>query len=286
MIATGLGLAAFDPLSDGEPAKKFGAGAAIGWSLCALVALFFGGWLAGRFNGGNRLTGGLHGFLVWSVAMVTTFSLIALGSGMALGGMATIAGASAKGGGKALAGATDLAKEGVKRNGDQLSSFLDEAMASRPAGAASNMNIRAKREVGFALGRFFIADGDANSTEKRAALIKALTAEGGMSEAEANKLIASWTASYATLKTDLAEAKAAAEIKAREAADVAARKLSKAAILSFIAFWIGAMIASWGGVLGSKAAYDVLNVHSRESIPSEERSRAGPSTVPPTSKYA
>ncbi len=260
LIASGLGLAVFDPTGDLHPAKNFGRGAAIGWSLCALVSLFFGGWIAGRFNGGNKLTGGLHGFLVWSVAMIATFGLIVLGGGMALGGMAKVVGVGMKGAGKAAAGAGDLAKESLQRNQDQIKSFLDEAMASRGTNASSNQTIRAKREISFAITHSFapgsLSSGtNAVSQENRAALVKALTENEGMSEADANKLIDDWSQSYNKLKAELDEAKATAEKKARETADVAARKLSKAAFCSFIAFWIGAMLASFGGVLGARSAY-------------------------------
>src|SRR5436190_660181 len=49
-LGTGIGLATFNPLTDENPAKNFVTGAAIAWSLCALVALFVGGWMAGCFS--------------------------------------------------------------------------------------------------------------------------------------------------------------------------------------------------------------------------------------------
>ncbi|MEP6662645.1 MAG: hypothetical protein ABJC04_03175 [Verrucomicrobiota bacterium] len=260
LIATGWGLAAFDPLTDAQPAKNFGMGAVIGWSICALLSLFFGGWIAGRFNGGNKLTGGLHGFLVWSVAMIATFGLIALGGGMALGGLTKIVGAGVKGAGSAVGGLADVTREGVKQQGDQLKSFMDEAMSSRPSGSTTNTIIRAQREISFAATKLFAPGSDVSSAENRAALVKALSANGGMSDADAQKLVDEWTESYQQLKTELEDLKTAAEKKAREAADVAARKLSKAAQFSFFAFWIGAILASIGGVYGARTAHREITV--------------------------
>ena len=266
LIATGIGLAVFDPMRDAEPAKNFGKGAAIGWSICALVALFFGGWIAGRFNGGNKLTGGLHGYLVWSVAMVATFGVVVLGGGMALGGMAKVVGAGLQGAGKVAVGAGDLAKESLQRNQEQVQSFLDEAVAVRGTNSTTNQTIRAKREISFALTRSFATGTNAVTQENRAALVKALSENEGLSEADANKLVADWTDSYYKLKADFQEAKATAEAKAREKADVAARRLSKAAFCSFIAFWIGAMVASYGGVLGARTAHTELFVVRESTV--------------------
>ena len=47
-LGAGAGLAAFAPLNDPDPAQSFSTGAAIIWSVCALIALGFGGLIAGR----------------------------------------------------------------------------------------------------------------------------------------------------------------------------------------------------------------------------------------------
>src|SRR5476649_710141 len=49
-LGVGAGLATFTPMTDTNPAANFSVGAAIVWSLCALIALAFGGFIAGRFS--------------------------------------------------------------------------------------------------------------------------------------------------------------------------------------------------------------------------------------------
>jgi hypothetical protein len=77
-LGAGIGLASFTPLTDQNPAESFTVGAGIAWSLCALFALFVGGWIAGCFSAGPK-SGCLHGIVVWSVTMTITFLLASMG---------------------------------------------------------------------------------------------------------------------------------------------------------------------------------------------------------------
>src|SRR4051812_44857616 len=69
MLGLGLGIGSLEPLTDQNPVAKLGLGAGIAWCVSALIALFSGGWVAGRFAPSDyKLSGTLHGFLVWSLA--------------------------------------------------------------------------------------------------------------------------------------------------------------------------------------------------------------------------
>jgi hypothetical protein len=98
MLGLGIGLYAFDP---GEgPTAGLGIGALIWWVLSAIVALFFGGWVASRLSGLQTRTAGLlHGLCTWGLAsLVTVFMMTTtlgslLGGGLSLiQGMGTVAG--------------------------------------------------------------------------------------------------------------------------------------------------------------------------------------------------
>src|ERR1700744_4570832 len=64
MLGLGAGLATFSPMTDADPVTHFNSGAAIIWSVCALVSIFFGALLAGRFSQSWH-SGFVHGILVW-----------------------------------------------------------------------------------------------------------------------------------------------------------------------------------------------------------------------------
>src|ERR1035438_2589111 len=84
-LGVGAGLARFRPMTDTNPVATFSVGAAMAWSLFAIVALSFGGWVAGRFSGCPK-SGFVHGVLVWSLTLIITLLLLSLGTRPALGG--------------------------------------------------------------------------------------------------------------------------------------------------------------------------------------------------------
>lgn len=253
-LGVGAGLATFTPMTDANPVTNFSVGAAIVWSLCALVALAFGGFIAGRFSQSLH-SGFAHGILVWSLTLISSLLLLTAGTGMIMGGALKILGTGLGIGGAAVAvGAGDAVKEGVKRSSDQLSSFIDEAVQSMPTNAAPQNNTRAKREIGFAVAKLFAPSNDITSQDNRTAVIKALVDYSQMSEADATKDVDEWIASYKSLKEELARLKDAAEQKARAAADTAASHLSSAATWTFFALLIGLLVTALAGRCGARCA--------------------------------
>lgn len=256
LLGIGIGAGILDPVTDENPIANFSTGAAVAWGVSALIALFIGGWVAGRFvPAGYKRSGCLHGFLVWSVATIVMFGVVGSTTGAAIGGAAKIAGEGVKLAGKPVAaaagGAADVAKDALKQNSDSVSSFLDEAVQSRTDTSSPAKAVAAKREIGYALTKLFAPGNEANMQENRAALVKVIAEQTGISEADANAQVDRFVASYERLKADLKVAKEKAEQKAREAADRASKALAHAAIWTFVAFLLGAIVASVGGKCGS-----------------------------------
>jgi len=254
ILGVGAGLAMFTPMTDARPAAAFSEEAAAIWTGCALVALFFGAVIAGRFS--HSLHGGfVHGIMVWCLTLIITLVLVSMGTGMVMGGALKVLGTSIGTGGKAVASAVgDVVKDGAKRSSDQIQSFVQEAVQSISTNAAPKATTRANREISFAVTKLFAPGNDVNSQTNRAAVIKALMDYTQVSEAEATKTVDDWTLSYNNLKTELDNLKTTAEQKAKEAADQAASNLSSAAIWSFSGLLIGLLVSAGGGVLGGDHA--------------------------------
>ena len=160
MLGSGLGFAIYSPLTSENPVANLGMGALFIQGISAVVSLWFGGWVAGRFSPvGSRATGWLHGFSVWGAATVGGVMLVALGAGWMMGDLSKIIGGGLSAAGQPAAavagGAVDLGADALKRSGDTITSFVDEAVSGRPANGSANGNVRAKREVGFAVARLF-----------------------------------------------------------------------------------------------------------------------------------
>ena len=260
MLGAGLGLAMYNPITDENPLADFGTGAAVIQGITAVISLWAGGWVAGRFLGRTGLkSGGLHGFMVWSLATVTAIVALSTGAGWALGDLSKIVGGGLSLAGKpvaaAVGGATDLAKDAMERNRGMLGSFVEEGLSNPPAGKNAADAIRAKREIGFAVTRFFTSTDQSSTAGNQQALVTLLVDNQGMTEANARKTVEGWTASYQKLKADLDAAKKAAEQRAREVAEKAATTLSILSLCYFGAFLLGAIFAIVGGKHGGACAY-------------------------------
>jgi len=253
-LGVGAGLALFNPHTDADPAKHFSEGATAIWSACALVALFFGAAIAGRFSASLH-SGLVHGIIVWSSTLIIALLLLSLGTGIALGGALKVIGEGLGIGTKAVAaGAGDVVGEAAKRATDQLNSFINEASQSVPTNAAPKAATRAQREIGFAATRLFAPGNDVSSPTNRAALIKALVDYTQVSEADATKTVDEWTDSYRQLQSELSDVKAKAEQKAKDAADAAAKELSTAGTWLFFGLLLGLLVSAGGGILGAEFA--------------------------------
>jgi hypothetical protein len=253
-LGVGAGLAIFRPMTDTNPVATFSLGAAMAWSLFAIVALSFGGWVGGRFSGCPK-SGLVHGFLVWSLTLIITLLLLALGTGLALGRVMKIHGEGLGIGRQAVVFAgRDMAKTAAKRSHDQLCSFVEEAVQSIPTNAAPKAGTRAQREVGFAVTKLFAPGNTVTFQANRMEAINALMVYTEMSAADATTTIDAWTTSCKNLQAELDKIKAVAEQKAKATAGQAAHHLSCASMWSFFALLIGLLGASLGGRCGAKCA--------------------------------
>ena len=76
MLGAGLGLAVYNPITNDNPLTEFGAEAAVIQGITAVLSLWAGGWVAGRFLGRAGLTDGpLHGFFVWGLATIVAMAV-------------------------------------------------------------------------------------------------------------------------------------------------------------------------------------------------------------------
>lgn len=260
MLGVGAGLATFSPMTDSHPTAAFSEEAAAVWSACALVAIFFGAVIAGRFS--HSVHGGfVHGIMVWSLTLIITLLLLSKGTDLVLGGGLKALGVGLNAGGKVVAsGIDDATQVGIKRNGDELNSFIEEATQSIPTNSLPKASIRARREVGFTVAKLFAPENDINSQDNRAAAVKSLVDYTQMSQADAEATVDGWVASYKNLQSELANAKAVAEQKAKEAADKTAHELSIAGTWTFFGLLLGLIVSAGGGVLGADFAVKRMKI--------------------------
>ena len=260
LFGIGLGVQLIDPITDSEPAEKFSLGVGIAWSVSALISLWIGGWVAGRLTPEpNRRLGRLHGVLVWSLATVIMAFVVTSSAGALAGGIAKLTGKTLAVAGQAGGVAVGAASGGavskiVEENGNLLGSFAEELSPAQPTTGANAEQAQpgARREVSWALVRFFSLEENHRSTEAREALVKAIDDNTALNREDAQRRVDGWIASYDRVQKDLKTLADRAEQKAREAADATADYLTHVAVWTFIAFIIGAVSAACGGCSGAK----------------------------------
>lgn len=93
IMGLGLGLGALGVASDAETETgTVTAAVGIWWSVSALLALFLGGWFAGRVAGGPFVSDGLFlAVLVWALVTAASFYLVTTTISTVLGGPLTVA---------------------------------------------------------------------------------------------------------------------------------------------------------------------------------------------------
>ena len=285
MLGAGLGLAIYSPLAESDPVSNLSIGALIIHSIAAIISLCLGGWIAGRFSTAHaRSTGWLHGFSVWCAATVGGVVLVALGVGAMMGGLSKIVGGGLSAVGQPVAaaagGAGDILADAANRSEETISSFVEEAVGQAPEDRPTSENIRATREVGMALGRLFNPAREGDTSANRTDAVSALVEHTEMSQAEAERAVAEWTASYDRLQDDLAALQESAATQAREAGDAAASAVAKFSLWSFFAFLLGALAATLGGYLGAKCATSCDEETDAAIVSTHDRAAPAPRPVP------
>ncbi len=92
LIGLGFGLGAVDVVEGDEARATITGAVALWWSVSAIVALFLGGWTAGRTGGGPFVPrGALLATLVWAIVVVASLYLATTSVSTMLGGPITVA---------------------------------------------------------------------------------------------------------------------------------------------------------------------------------------------------
>jgi len=280
-LGMGFGLAPFRSVADVQPVAMFSVAAAMAWSLFAIIALSLGGWVAGRVSGCPR-SGMALGFLVWSLTLVVTLPLLALGTSLELNRAMKPNDENRDINHQAVVFAEhDLAETMTQRSLEQLRSFGEEAAESVPTNATPKAATRAQREVGFAVTKLFAPDNLAAFRTNREDAINALMVYTEMNAADATATINDWTVSHANLQVELDKirteltqvrmerfnARMLVEQQAQADADQMVRFRSRIARWSFFAILIGLLGASLGGRCGGECAARKASSQRAPGIP-------------------
>lgn len=294
VLGLAIGANSIDPMEQQNPVEGLGGSTVIWFGISTVVALFAGGWVAGRLAGMPQRTDSLlHGLLTWGLTTVVTFYFVTtaigglisgaagvLGKGMSLVGQGVSAAAPAVGD----AIGTQLDRAGIdlssiEREAETLlrqtgkpelqpGNIAAEGQAARSAaGTAAEQAARnpqaAEAELSSVLSRIASRGDRMLQAADREALTNILVARG-MTPQEANTTVARWDTTYQQAVVKYEQFKVDAEMQARETGAGAADAVAKAALWTFVMLLLGAVAALFGGMLG--APRDMVDVTEHRTV--------------------
>jgi hypothetical protein len=241
LFGVGVGLATVDtaPGDDGTPgAAAFSIGAAIWGIITFLIALFAGGWIAGRLAGDpNKLDGLLHGVVTWALATVIFMWLTATAVSSIIGGAFSLASTVAS----TTAQGTQAAASG--ESGDAIANAVQQAVPwqqiQQRIEQALPADVDVDRQTLIDAFRQFVSGGG-----DRQAVLDVLVNQGGMTQEEAESTLQNLQAEYDQAMQEVQQ-------QAAQSAEAASAAVSSAAFWSFVALLIGGLAAAGGGWLGT-----------------------------------
>jgi len=255
LLGVGIGLNSIEPLTgETPPAGTLGTTAGLWWIASWCIALFIGGWVAGRLAGiPRRLDATLHGVLTWALTTLILFYLLTTAVGTVIGGgFRTLSNLLATGGRAvaAVASGLDLPWENIQRELDTM--LLQQA--GRAPGPPEAQGEPGRRDVGPAgatnqdltsmVDRLIRPGQGGVAAVDRESVINALAARSGMSREQAEQTLQRWEQEYQHARAEL-------ERQARQAATSAARLISQASLWTTLALVLGLIVAALGGALGT-----------------------------------
>jgi hypothetical protein len=260
----------------------FSISAGVWGIITGLIALFIGGWAAGRLAGMPQRTDGiLHGLLTWSVAILISVYLLTSAVGTFVGGAFGIVGdavsAMTKGAQAVAPELADAAKQELNGLDVSWKDIKSEALAllqqtdkqalqpgqlkedaqqtmnqaEQAAQETSKRPQQADENFDSLLDRIIRQGQDKVSEVDQTAIVNIVADRTNMSQAEAQQTVERWQKTYQQAQAKVDDLKAKAKQQAVEAAEATAKTVSTASIWTFIALLLGAIVAAIGGAVGT-----------------------------------
>lgn len=266
MLGAGVGLSTFDPLqANGSPsAEAFGLGAGLWWVVSFFLSLVIGGIVAGEMAGlPARMDGALHGIVTWATATLLGVYLVGSLIGGTLAGVGNLASSAVSGAAHgAAAAAPDLINKGKQEVANsnfswetaerELQGLLAHA-ANQNGQAAANQDAANQSESAeiYAKVKTLVDKGSNVTPEDRQAVVDLIAEKTSISKEEAAQKLDAWEKSAKDAQAAINHTAEVAGDKAVVAADKTARVGAHLTLWGFLAFLVGAVAATLGGIAGS-----------------------------------
>lgn len=250
LLGLAIGTATIDPaMADTPQASTLGIGGGVWWLGSTAVAVFVGGWVAGRLAGMPSATDGmLHGVVTWAVATLFAIYLLSTTIGSLVGGAFGALGSAAQAIGH---GTQSLASGAMQVLPDDLRNQALALFERAPAtvGQAQQEAEQVRQAAGGgsmleAVQRVVRGVRDGASPQDREAALNVIAQQTGIPREDAERRLNDFQATYRDYAQRAAE-------QARQTAQTAAETVSQVSFWSVVTLVLGAVLAAIGGRLGT-----------------------------------
>lgn len=283
LIGVSIGLFSFDPASSDNPTKGLGTGSFVWWVITNIIALFLGGFVAGRVGAAlTKCSAMIHGFMTWALYALVSVWLLTSAIGSVFSGLGSLVSGVAKEtthltstivqntgilpSADGLAGqinfdeikseAKQLLKDTEKKelNPNNLENKVEniaDSAEDKVENAAKNPN-NADSEIDSFFDKLGKEGGDAMEVADKDALVNILKNRTNMSEEEARQTVDNYATKYEKIKAEAKEKWENVKESTNETAENVTDKAGSISIWAALALIIGAVSAIFGGVFGLK----------------------------------
>lgn len=248
-LGIGVGLSVVDPGEGNSPnAGSLGLGAGIWWGVSYLIALFAGGYVAGRLAGALlSWDGALHGILAWAFTLLVTFYLLGTAIGSVIGGAFSVVGHTVSGATQSLTSIVPQAAQSAGVTPDRIKQTANDLLNGQSASNADPKSMsrdQAVQAITTELPKLAMGGDRARAARER--IVEIMSAQLNISPDEANRRLD-------RLAANLQQTTQQTTDTARHAADKAATGASRASFIAFVGLVLGAIAAALGGQVGARS---------------------------------
>lgn len=254
LLGLAIGAATVDPAFEQNPLDSLsGTGVVVWLAASTLVAMFAGGWVAGRLANVPDVDGLIHGLVVWGAVVLISILLLSAGFGRVIGGAVNVIGEGLSYAARNVeqispetADALNLEDVTLQRVDEEVRTLLRPSDTEAPPSEVQTTEdvTAAEEEVRLIVRRLLNMDEDVIEEADRDEVVNSLVAQTDLSEQEARELVLEWEQSYRDAQTQAEEA-------LREAGQTVADTVARLAGISFATLLLGAFAGGAGGLVGS-----------------------------------
>ncbi len=284
LLGIGIGLTTINPTTESSPFAGLGIGAGIWYIVSSLIALFTGGYVAGKLSGFPKKSNtGLHGLITWALFTMVTLYIFTTAAGRVVSGVGSIISGVANTAGNAVAAAVpdnagtliarefeqaDINLSEIRREAYALLEDTDKAAldpdnleqdanqvanaAERNAQDAARNPYQSSEEINGVLDQIRNRGEKVINAADQDALVNVLVNRSDMTEQEARQAVQGWSSQYQQAMAEINQTLDQAGEKAEEIGEDVADGIGTAAIIGFFGMLLGAIAAYFGGIFGTQ----------------------------------